>query len=219
VSGDEEETHGFMDVTHNICCCISPEAVAEGKREAYNRGAKDALRETVEIVLDKRFAYLVIAQAGVESVAALLENRIDRGEWPKAGGGEEVSYMYMDTVVRPNESNIKNLVQMSTQEALEAAFQKVVENARAGCCACEREATALLTYGTPHTCRAHTCDATIDAAAEGMLAAATAIGHNPRYPLTEEGIEDSLAGKHDEQTCSACRVEATIKRLIEEAKK
>ena len=54
-------------------------------REAYIRGAKDALRETVEIVLDKRFAYLVIAQAGVESVAALLENRIDRGEWRRSG--------------------------------------------------------------------------------------------------------------------------------------
>jgi len=61
-------------------CDCDPDRKVE--REAYIRGAKDALRETVEIVLDKRFAYLVIAQAGVESVAALLENRIDRGEWP-----------------------------------------------------------------------------------------------------------------------------------------
>jgi len=104
---------------------------------------------------------------------------------------------------------------MTTQEALEAVFQKIVENARAICVACnlERKGRSPLPVWAIHT-----CDATIDAAAEGMLAAATAIGHNPRYPLTEQGIEDSLAGKHDEQTCSACQVEATIKRLIEEAK-
>ena len=75
-------TDGLPVVTHNVACCISPEELARRIREAKIEGAKDALRETVEIVLDKRFAYLVIAQAGVESVAALLENRIDRGEWP-----------------------------------------------------------------------------------------------------------------------------------------
>ena len=78
-----------MSGDHDVCpncgagamwCDCDPDRKVE--REAYIRGAKDALRETVEIVLDKRFAYLVIAQAGVESVAALLENRIDRGEWP-----------------------------------------------------------------------------------------------------------------------------------------
>jgi len=37
------EDGGSVDVTHNVCCCISPEAVAAGKREAYKQGAKDAL--------------------------------------------------------------------------------------------------------------------------------------------------------------------------------
>jgi len=85
-------------------------------------------------------------------------------------------------------------------DPIESAFQKVVENARAGCCACEREATALLTYGTPHTCRAHTCDATIDLAAEAMLAA---VGEC-------NGISE---------TCEKCQKRATINRLREEAKK
>ena len=111
---------------------------------------------------------------------------------------------------------------MTAQEDLKATFQKIVKNAEANCPACRETAfwrqsdpTTIITHASGIF---HTCDATIDAAAEAMLAAATAIGHNPRYPLTEQGIEDSLAGKHDEQTCSACQVEATIKRLREEAK-
>jgi len=43
MSGDEEETHGFMDVTHNVACCISPEELARRIREAKIEGAKDAL--------------------------------------------------------------------------------------------------------------------------------------------------------------------------------
>ena len=52
-------------------------------REAYLQGAKDALSEAVAIAVDSRWAYHTIAIAGVESVTALLEDRIDRGEWPK----------------------------------------------------------------------------------------------------------------------------------------
>ena len=29
-----------MGVTHNVCCCISPETVAAGKREAHDEGFK-----------------------------------------------------------------------------------------------------------------------------------------------------------------------------------
>ena len=109
-------------------------------------------------------------------------------------------------------------------QALESACQKVVENAEANCEGCRAQAIVDGRRGDrPEILRVHhtqhTCHATIDAAAEFGKAAVTAVGHNPRYPLTEQGIEDSLAGKHDEQTCSACRVEATINRLREEAKK
>ena len=45
MSGDEEETHGFMDVTHNVACCISPEELARRIREAKIEGAKEALAE------------------------------------------------------------------------------------------------------------------------------------------------------------------------------
>ena len=93
---------------------------------------------------------------------------------------------------------------MTTQEALEAIFQNTVENARAGCCACGREATALLTYGTPHTCKGHTCRATIDAAAEFGVAAAQEVQRQVR-----------LYGPVD----AAFRVEATINRLREKTKK
>ena len=106
-------------------------------------------------------------------------------------------------------------------DPIESAFQKVVENAEANCPFDTLRPWVIEDVGANrivNTMNDCTCDATIDAAAEAMLAAATAIGHNPRYPLTEQGIEDSLAGKHDEQTCSACQVEATIKRLREEAK-
>jgi hypothetical protein len=75
MSGDEEETHGFMDVTHNVCCCISPEAVAEGKREAYNQGAKDALEELSESLDSGN----TMPQTYVQ--IAKLRRQIERGEW------------------------------------------------------------------------------------------------------------------------------------------
>jgi len=58
-------------------------------------------------------------------------------------------------------------------QTLESAFQKVVENAEANCHRCVVESGGrgphLLSVGM-----AHTCDATIDLAAEAMLAAALA---------------------------------------------
>jgi len=54
------------------------------------------------------------------------------------------------------------------------------------------------------------------------LAAVETVGHKPRNPLTEQGIEDTLAGKHDEANCSACRAKAEINRgfgkVLEEPK-
>jgi hypothetical protein len=82
MSGDEYDTHGFDDVTHNVCCCISPEAVAEGKREAYIRGTKDYAEEVrlrARRMAGKRNAeYRDFGAAFME-----LEYETTRGEWPK----------------------------------------------------------------------------------------------------------------------------------------
>ena len=64
---------------------------------------------------------------------------------------------------------------------------------------------------------------TLDAAVcDFGLAAVETVGHKPRNPLTEQGIEDTLAGKHDEANCSACRAKAEINRgfgkVLEEPK-
>jgi len=82
MSGDEEETHGF--VTHNVCCCISPEEVAEGKRAAYKQGAKEAVRE---LFRDDLCAEIPCGEkndgcATLQCLGCLL-SRIDSGEWPK----------------------------------------------------------------------------------------------------------------------------------------
>jgi len=86
-------------------------------------------------------------------------------------------------------------------DSLESAFQKVVENARANCPACREVAfwcqsdpTTIINILNDHTCRA-----TIDAAAKGMLAA---VGEC-------NGISE---------TCEKCQKRATINRLREEAK-
>jgi len=82
---------------------------------------------------------------------------------------------------------------MSTQEALEAAFQKIVENAEANCevCLYEKRHPDSRRTGMPP----HTCHATIDAAAKGMLAA---VGEC-------NGISE---------TCEKCLKRATINRLL-----
>ena len=87
---------------------------------------------------------------------------------------------------------------MTTQEALEAVFQKVVENARANCevCLYEKRHPDSRRTGMPP----HTCHATIEAAAEGMLAAA-------------------LAGWNSNCDSAFAELNAEIDRLREEAKK
>jgi len=80
-------------------------------------------------------------------------------------------------------------------EHLESAIQEIVENARANCDACEVE------YNGGGKQDDHTCRATIDAAAKGMLA-------------LWQTVNRTGCG------CNFCHeIEATIKRLLEEAKK
>ena len=90
-------------------------------------------------------------------------------------------------------------------QTLESAFQKVVENAEANCHRCVVESGGrgphLLSVGM-----AHTCDATIDAAAEGMLAAVDSLQF-----LNIEGCGDC-------QDTAQFDAKATINRLREEAK-
>jgi len=76
------EDGGSVDVTHNVCCCISPEAVAAGKREAYNRGAQDFAEEVY--VRARRIAGKKNTDYR-EFGAAFLELKYERvrGEWPK----------------------------------------------------------------------------------------------------------------------------------------
>ena len=75
-------------------------------------------------------------------------------------------------------------------QTLESAFQKVVENAEANCHRCVVESGGrgphLLSVGM-----AHTCDATIDAAAEAMLAAVDSLQF-----LNVEGCFDAKATIH-----------------------
>ena len=96
-------------------CDCDPDRKVE--REAYIRGAKDVLEELSESLDSGNTmpqTYIRIAK---------LRRQIERGEWPKAGGGEEVSYMYMDTVVRPNEGNIKKLEQSNERAENERMMQ------------------------------------------------------------------------------------------------
>jgi len=111
---------------------------------------------------------------------------------------------------------------MTTQEALEAVFQKIVENARAICVACnlERKGRSPLPVWAIHT-----CDATIDAAAKGMLAAvdgALAILFATYHPVDEEAQRKPdwywLTPKVADRWAYVS-IEATINRLREEAKK
>jgi len=99
---------------------------------------------------------------------------------------------------------------MTAQEVLEAAFQKIVKNARANCprCKADNQFERLGFWTLPEDTHRHskvnpgfphTCDATIDAAAEAMLAAAQEVQRQVR-----------LYGPVD----AAFKVEATIKRLL-----
>ena len=85
-------------------------------------------------------------------------------------------------------------------DPIESAFQKVVENAQLGCDACQAETAYHGLTGDTHSYRGHTCDATIDAAAEAMLAAA-------------------LAGWNSNCDSAFAELNAEINRLREEAKK
>ena len=84
MSGDEYDTEGggSVEVTHNVACCISPEAVAAGKREAYNQGAKDFAEEVYvrarRIAGKKNTDYREFGVAFLE-----LEYERVRGLWPK----------------------------------------------------------------------------------------------------------------------------------------
>ena len=101
---------------------------------------------------------------------------------------------------------------MTAQEVLESAFQKVDENAQLGCDACQAEIAYHGLTGDTHSYRGHTCAATIDAAAEGMLAAVEGCHDVECRSLFREP-------PHPLSMCSACRAKATINRLREEAKK
>jgi len=92
-------------------------------------------------------------------------------------------------------------------DPIESAFQKVVENAQLGCDACQAETAYHGLTGDTHSYRGHTCDATIDAAAEGMLAAVDSLQF-----LNIEGCGDC-------QDTAQFDAKATINRLREEAKK
>ena len=92
-------------------------------------------------------------------------------------------------------------------QALESAFQKIVENAEANCPACRETAfwrqsdpTTIITHASGIF---HTCDATIDAAAEFGKAAVDSLQF-----LNIEGCGDC-------QDTAQFDARATIKRLLE----
>jgi len=58
-----------MDVTHNVCCCISPEAIAAGKHEAYKQGFSDGGKTALDELM-RRW--------NLEK----LRREFERGEWP-----------------------------------------------------------------------------------------------------------------------------------------
>ena len=82
---------------------------------------------------------------------------------------------------------------------IESAFQKVVENAREWCPCCRTIRDFPKGKEAWEKVYVHTCHATIDAAAEGMLAAA-------------------LAGWNSNCDSAFAELNAEINRLLEEAK-
>jgi len=100
-------------------------------------------------------------------------------------------------------------------DPIEAAFQKVVENAEANCPFDTLRPWVIEDVGANrivNTMNDCTCHATIDAAAEGMLAAVEGCHDVECRSLFREP-------PHPLSMCSACRAKATINRLREEAKK
>ena len=100
-------------------------------------------------------------------------------------------------------------------QTLESAFQKIVENAKIGClgCSAERLSDQLFAnigkrpdIGDQTEAHNEGCRATIDAAAEGMLAAVDSLQF-----LNIEGCGDC-------QDTAQFDAKATINRLREEAK-
>jgi len=105
---------------------------------------------------------------------------------------------------------------MTTQEALEAVFQNIVENAKIGCLGCSSERLSDQIFASIGTrpdigdqTEAHNegCHAAIEAAAEGMLAAVDSLQF-----LNIEGCGDC-------QDTAQFDAKATINRLREEAKR
>ena len=80
MSGDEYDTEdgGTVDVTHNACCCISSEAIAEGKREAYRQGFSDGGKTALDELM-RRWNTGAFRTAAHEK----LRREFERGEWPK----------------------------------------------------------------------------------------------------------------------------------------
>ena len=66
-----------MGVTHNVCCCISPEIVAAGKREAHDEGFKEGAEHMVRSLLRS-----VSPKCRKELME--MARRI-QGEWPPKG--------------------------------------------------------------------------------------------------------------------------------------
>jgi len=72
-------TDGLPVVTHNVACCISPEEVAEGEREAYNQGAKDFAKEVRERAVGPLD---VIINDDLARAFYRTRLRLELGEWP-----------------------------------------------------------------------------------------------------------------------------------------
>jgi len=72
------EDGGSVDVTHTVCCCVSPEAVAAGKREAYKQGFSDGGKTALDELM-RRWNTGAFRTAAHEK----LRREFERGEWPK----------------------------------------------------------------------------------------------------------------------------------------
>jgi len=64
-------------VTHNVACCISPEAVAAGKRESYKQGFSDGGKTALDELM-RRWNTGAFRTAAHEK----LRREFERGEWP-----------------------------------------------------------------------------------------------------------------------------------------
>jgi len=78
VANDDADPVDEEPIYVNRCCCISPEAVAEGKRESYKQGFSDGGKTALDELM-RRWNTGAFRTAAHEK----LRREFERREWPK----------------------------------------------------------------------------------------------------------------------------------------